>query len=105
MVAYQSQARGFFNKYADKDRNPVPPALWAQYGSAENIQRYERAMRLAKERTVSLTAVSLAYILNQPFPSIAIIGSHTKAQLTESMAAGDVILTSEQVRYLEGNTE
>lgn len=105
VVAYQSQARGFFNKYAVKDEVPVPSALWAQYGTEENIQRYERAVRLAADMNVSLTAISLAYILNQPFPSIAIIGSHTEAQIQESMAAAKVELTLQQMQFLDGDAE
>ncbi len=105
VITYQSQARGFFNKIAAKDKVPIPPELWAQYGSEENIQRYKRAVKLAVDMNVSLTAVSLAYILNQPFPTFTIIGSHTGAQIKDSMAAAEVRLTLQQVQFLEGDTE
>ncbi|MDF1515697.1 MAG: aldo/keto reductase, partial [Anaerolineae bacterium] len=101
VVAYQSQARGFFTKYAENGRATVPEALWNQYGSPENLLRYERVTLLAEDLHVSLNAVALAYVINQSFPSFAIVGSHTLAQLKDSMTAGDLILTPEQIDFLE----
>ena len=101
VVAYQSQARGFFNKIASQDGTSISEALWAQYGGEKNLQRYDRAVRLAKELEVSLTAISLAYLLNQQFTSFTIIGSHTQDQIRDSMSAADVRLTAEQLAFLE----
>jgi aryl-alcohol dehydrogenase-like predicted oxidoreductase len=101
VMTYQSQARGFYAKYAIRDEVPISPALWAQFGSQENINRYDRACQLSNELGVSTNAIALAYILNQRFPTYAIIGSHTMAQLQDSMAAADVLLTQSHVRFLE----
>lgn len=101
-VAYASQARGFFQKYAQKDTKPLPSQLEAIYGSHQNIGRYERASKLAGELGQSLSAVTLGYLLNQPFPSVAIIGSRTPEQILDSIKAADILLTPEQISYLEG---
>lgn len=101
VVAYQSQAKGFFNKYANREKTPISSTMWAQFGNPENISKYERAVKLAQQIGVGLTAIVLAYVLNQPFPSIAVIGSHTESQIHESVAAADIMLTKEQITYLD----
>ena len=100
-IAYESQARGFFQKYAYKDLVPLAGELEAVYCIEENFMRFDRVIKLSRELDIKITAVTLGYILNQAFTSIAIIGSHTIAQLKDSMAAADTMLTPEQVKYLE----
>ena len=103
VIAYQSQARGFFHKLAAGE--DISPTLMAQFHTMENTQRYKRARYLAEEEGVNISTVSLAYVLNQPFPSVAIIGSHTTDQIRDSMHAADLRLTPEQIRYLEDGDE
>ena len=100
-IAYESQAHGFFQKYAAGGMALMSTSMKDLYGSAENIRRYERAAALSAELGVSLTAVVLGYILNQPFSSIGIIGGHTREQIADSMAAADIKLTPGQIHYLE----
>jgi aryl-alcohol dehydrogenase-like predicted oxidoreductase len=100
VIAYQSQARGFLTKLA-ADENTLSAQLMLEYGSPENKRRFARAQNLAAELEVNVNAVSLAYVLNQPFQSVAIIGSHSVSQIQDSLVASDLILSLEQVRYLE----
>ena len=44
--------------------------------------------------------VALAWVLNQPFPTRAVIGVRTLPELDEAAAAADVRLAREQVRWL-----
>ena len=97
-VAYESQARGFFHKYAQT--GGIPDALQQVYGDHRNTERFDRARRLAQELGRKIGDVILGYVLNQPFPSIAIIGGHTPEQLRDSATAADLILTPEQIRWL-----
>jgi aryl-alcohol dehydrogenase-like predicted oxidoreductase len=100
VIAYQSQARGYFSKLDAQDAE-ISPALIAQFHCAENTHRYQRARIIAKEIGVSINTVALAYVLNQLFPSIAIIGSHSVDQIRDSMLAADIHLSLDQMRYLE----
>ena len=43
---------------------------------------------------------ALAYVLHHPFPTAAIIGPRTMAQLEDSCAAADVALSADDVAYL-----
>ena len=99
--AYESQARGFFQKYHDGGRQNIPENLYRLYWSEKNIGRYNRALELAEEKQVSLSAVILLYLLNRPFPSAALIGPRTEEQYLQSMEAADRILSREEICYIE----
>jgi aryl-alcohol dehydrogenase-like predicted oxidoreductase len=100
VVTYQSQARGYFSKLASAAES-LTPSIQEQYYSQENLLRYQRATILAENLGVNVNAVALAYVINQPFPAYAIIGSHTEYQIGDSMHAADIRLTPEQIRFLE----
>lgn len=98
-IGYESQARGYFQK---RQQGVVPAKLELLYGCAETEARYQRALALAQKLDVKLSDITLGYLLNQPFASFAIMGGHTPEQLKDSATAADVLLTDEQVRFLEG---
>ncbi len=100
--AYESQARGFFQKYHNRAQTAVPENLQKLYGSAKNIARYERALHLAEKKQTTLTAITLAYLLHSPFPSAALIGPRTVEQYQESIAAAELSLSKEEMQYLRG---
>jgi len=102
-IGYESQAKGFFQKQVKKEAVPLPRYIEAMYGSEENVSRCHRAEKLAQALGTSLADITLGYVLNQPFASFAVIGSHSPEQLTVSLAAADMRLTPEQIAYLEGN--
>jgi len=91
LVAYTATARGYFasgtQKRADFD-NPVSRA------------RLTRATSLASELRVTPNQVALAWLMNQPFPVVPITGTHSVTHLREALAAADVVLTPQQVRWL-----
>ena len=45
--------------------------------------------------------VALAWLTNQPFPGIAIVGPHRADQLSDCLAAGDVVLSASQAAWLD----
>lgn len=94
--AYESQARGFFQKYDKRTEKEVPENLMRIYGSEKNIRRYHKAVELAEKKGVSLSVVAVSYLLSAPFPSAALIGPRTKEQFLDSIGAGDVRLTPEE---------
>lgn len=72
----------------------------AAFDSPDNRERRERARTLAGELSVSTNQVALAWVLNQPFPTWAVVGARTVAQLEECVAAADLELSPAQVRWL-----
>ena len=71
------------------------------YSNAENTERLCRLQRISEEVSLSLSAISLAYLTNQPFPTFPIAGFTNVQQLLESIEAGDAELSSETIHYLE----
>lgn len=100
LLAWSSQARGFFSDRAVPDRRE-DGALVSTWYSEENFARRTRAVALAAQRKVPPTSIALAYVLKQPFPTFAIIGPRTAEQLRTSLDHFSVKLSSEEVRWLE----
>ncbi|WJL96764.1 aldo/keto reductase [Microbacterium sp. ET2] len=99
LFPWSSQARGFFSRADPEDTSD--PQLVRCYYSDGNFERLRRARALASERRVEPTAVALAYVLQQPFPTFPLIGPRTVTETRTSLAALDVVLTPEEVRWLD----
>ncbi|GAB3804264.1 aldo/keto reductase [Humibacter antri] len=99
LLPWSSQARGFF---ARADRADASDAeLVRCYYSDGNFERLARARQLAAELGVAPTAIALAYVLAQPFPTFPLFGPRSIEETRTSMAGLDVALTDEQVRWLD----
>lgn len=99
-IPYSSQANGYFQKMAAGEE--LRPNQQKVYGMPENAARLERVEQLARETGLSISQIVLAYLTNQPFPTIPIVGCRTVAQVADSMRAGDVRLTDTQIDWLAG---
>jgi aryl-alcohol dehydrogenase-like predicted oxidoreductase len=100
VFAWSSQAGGFF---------ALPPELVARgdtlvgrvYASPENDERRRRAVLLADRKGVKPHQIALAWVLHQPFPTYALIGPASLAELHDSVEALDVDLTAEELDWLD----
>jgi len=84
LLAWSAQAGGWFAGAA----SPV-------YDNAANRERRARAEQLG-----DANAVALAWVLAQPFPTIAIIGPHSLEHLHASLEAVAVALSADEIRWL-----
>lgn len=91
LVAYTATARGYFASGTQKR---------ADFDNSVSRARLTRAIGLASELNVTPNQVALAWLMNQPFPVVPITGTHSVAHLREALAAADIMLTPEQVRWL-----
>ena len=102
LFSWASQASGFFTgRYlADIISNSDIARV---YYNDINWERYRRAQALATKKGdwVKASHIALAYVLNQPFPICAIIGSRTAAEMTDSIKATDIVLTEAERLWLE----
>ena len=89
LLAWSAQAAGFF-----------AGAPTRVYDNAPNRERRERAARLGRERGATANAVALAWVLAQPFPTVAVVGPHSLEHLHASLEALDVELSAEEARWL-----
>ena len=99
VFAWASQARGFFARADPADSSD--PQLVRCFYSEENFERLRRCRQLSAELGVSPTAVALAYVLHQEFPTFALFGPRTLAETRTSMKALDVSLNPEQAAWLD----
>ena len=102
VIPYTSQARGFFSKLVAHGEAGLKEGERKAYLNETNRQRAARAAALAQHHGVTVAQIALAYLINQPIPTIPVIGCHTLAQLADSMGAATVTLTPAELRELQG---
>lgn len=99
LLPWSSQARGFFARARPDDTSDQE--LVRCYYSDDNFERLRRAQQLGSELGVPATAVALAYVLGQPFPTFALFGPRTIAEARSSMQGLAIELSPEQVAWLD----
>ncbi|MBX3086442.1 MAG: aldo/keto reductase [Anaerolineae bacterium] len=98
LVPFTSQAKGYFSKLA---AGRVPPADQKTYDNATNRVRFARIRELSERYHVSVSAIALSYLTSQPFPVVPVIGASKLAQLEDSLANSDLVLTPDDLNSLE----
>lgn len=91
VFAYSSQAQGYFSKALRDDfaDNPDYDSIKRAYQNEETNRRLELVRQIVKETGADGTQIALAWLMNQPFTTIPIIGCRTVAQLESSFGALD----------------
>ena len=90
LFCYSSQAKGYYSKLAAGNEITGMAKEW--FDSDENRRRLPVLESIAKERGTTVTAVALAYLWSDGVNAFPIIGAKTKAQLSDSLKVGDMIL-------------
>ncbi len=103
LVAYTAAANGYFSRdnvsWAAGGFEGKPPR-GEIYDSPGNRQRLLRAMEIARQEGCTPNQVALAYLLNQSFPVIALVGTRNPDHIREALEAQQIILTEDVCRYL-----
>ncbi|MFA9456320.1 aldo/keto reductase [Halalkalibacter sp. AB-rgal2] len=100
ILSWSSQARGFFTgRFSPEDRSNED--LVRVFYSDANWERLRRAEELAAEKGVTAIQIALAYVLNQPFPTAALIGAQNETELNSCLEGSKIKLTNDEVRWLE----
>ena len=100
---WSSQARGFFIKenFIKKFfRRRFHKYLKQCFYSSDNIEKRKRTNELAKKYNCSPNDIALSWVINQKFPSYAIIGSKNINQLNFSINSINIKLTEEEKTWL-----
>ncbi|MDF2714588.1 MAG: aldo/keto reductase [Paenibacillus sp.] len=104
LLSWSSQARGFFTGLFTPEVRDNADLVRVFYSDA-NWERYRRAEQLAKERGVSTIQIALAYVLNQPFPTCALIGPKNIAELESCRDAMAIKLSKPELEWLDLSAE
>ncbi len=98
VFAWSSQARGFF---LDGASGEEIERCWT---NEANVARRERARALAAKLGVAPINIALAYVLNQKFPTFALVGPRLISETVSSCAALGITLTPKQCKWLWDGT-
>lgn len=101
-IPYTSQANGVFQKLDAGRRDRISPQHKAMYLNPITEERFARLQTLKEQTGLTASQITLAYLTSQPFPTIPVIGPHSVAQLDDSMTAGELSLTPDQLAFLKG---
>ena len=99
LLAWSSQARGFFTDRAGPDKRDDEQLVRCWYAD-DNFARRERAITLAQKKGVSPIAIAAAYVLMQPFPTFALIGPRIISETVSSLVCLGVTLTPKETAWL-----
>jgi len=108
VMAYSSQALGFFSGRYASDTRPGAPGIRDRvltcYATEANFRRLAAAQRIAAGRGCSANQVAVAWLVHQPFGVCALTGARTLAQLEDSCGAAVVALAAADVAALAAGT-
>lgn len=99
VVAWSALGRGFFAKGNPGEKSDAD--LVRVFYSDENFARKERAEKLGAHKGMSMFEVALGYVINQPFPVVALNGAQTPEEVASSMRAGGLKLSAEECAWLD----
>ncbi|MFX3633158.1 MAG: aldo/keto reductase [Candidatus Pristimantibacillus sp.] len=100
LFSWSSQARGFFTgRFSPEIRDNAD--LVRVFYSDDNWERLERAKQLAERKNVTAIQIALAYVLNQPFPTCALIGAQSLEELRSCDEGSLIQLTREELDWLD----
>jgi aryl-alcohol dehydrogenase-like predicted oxidoreductase len=75
------------------------------FRSPANLERLDRAHRLAAEKGVSVPQIAAAYALNYPLNIFALIGAMDAEECRANVAALDLHLTEAEMAWLDLRAE
>lgn len=100
LFSWSSQARGFFTgRFSPEIRDNAD--LVRVFYSEANWERLERAKQLAERKKVTAIQIALAYVLNQPFSTCALIGAQSLEELRSCDEGSLIQLTREELDWLD----
>jgi Predicted oxidoreductases (related to aryl-alcohol dehydrogenases) len=99
LFSWASQGHGFFADVYARDGS-APKDIQEAFFYDDNFERLRRAQELGAEKGVDSINIALAYVLSQPFPVAAIIGSRSRKEFASSIQTLKVKLTQQELAYL-----
>ena len=100
MLAWASLAAGFMSgKFKPDDASD--DYVTQVYYSEENFEHLRRAQELARRKNATSLQIGLAYVLNQGFPTVALVGPTTVTNLDETLGALNLEMNREEMDFLD----
>lgn len=104
LLSWSSQARGFFTgRFSPEIRDNAD--LVRVFYNDDNWERLERAKQLGASKGASAIQIALAYVINQPFPTCALIGAQSEEELRSCEEGALIYLTPDEMNWLDLKTD
>ena len=101
LVAYSSQAKGFFSKVAEQGTEALSEKAKKRYLCEENLEKAEVMKTLAEKYNTSVGAVVCGAMCSiTEFDVFPVIGGSRTSQIEDSMHGGDVVLTEDELKKI-----
>ncbi len=100
VMAFASQAKGLFSKLIAGDEQSLSETGRRRFLTERNRALVPEVRALSEELGVSPAAVVIAFLTSQKNPTIAIAGSSRVEQITDTLSAGSLTLSDEQLAAL-----
>jgi len=99
LVSWSSQGRGFFLDDCSPE-NTANADLVRVYHNEANFEKLGRARTLAAAKGLTPIQIALAYVLNLPAPTIALVGPATVGEVESCVQASAVALSQAEMDWL-----
>lgn len=99
-LSWSSQARGYFLDPSERSELPEGTAPDICFASTDNLRRRERAKWLAAEMGVLPHNIAMAWVLEQAFPSLALIGPRSPGEIVSTISGLGTVLSERDLAWL-----
>lgn len=101
VIAYSSQAKGFFSKMAEQGESALSEKAKARYLCDENLSRLETIKRLSAKYNCSTASLICAAFCSFNVPEVfPIIGGKNVEQIKDSLLGADITLEKSELREI-----
>jgi len=103
VFAWSSLAGGFLSGRLTRENLPQheEELYYRCYVNEPNLQRLDRAVELAREKSVTVPQIALAYVLNQELDVFSLAAPYTPAEFQANLAALELRLSPEELAWLD----
>lgn len=103
VFAYSSLGRGLFSGRISRENylTAADHACQRAYCHEINFKRLDRAISMAAEKKVTAAQLALAFVLNSPMLTFAIVGAESRQEIEQCTAACSIKLSSAELAWLE----
>ncbi|MBR5239520.1 MAG: aldo/keto reductase [Clostridia bacterium] len=104
VVAYSSQAKGFFSKMAEQGEDALSEKAKKRYLCDENLRRLEIIKQIATDFNCSVASVVCGLLCSIPEVDVfPVIGGRNVSQITDSMNGADITIPSDAIKSVLGS--
>lgn len=101
VVAYSSQAKGFFSKVAEFGVDALSEKAKKRYLCEENLKKLEVMKTLSEKYNCSVGAIVCGAMCSINIPdTFPVIGGSRISQIEDSMSGADIVLSDEELRMI-----